>query len=298
MIKMTNQRLAAIMIDFDNIYASLTNQYGYNSTDAKEKTIKVIGNTLDHLNNSLHFTPIIRQAIADWSMYSEIPNELYTMGVKVSHVKAMYGKNSADIELSLNLLEVMLTRPEIDVLVIFAGDRDYLPVAQRVQERAKQIIFYSYEKCLSGDIKKLVGEDNYWYLDPNSDDIITDEKVEIDEVIEKDTTEAQEDVEAQTELNQDQIKALHAAIEADNEYGPIYGSVRLSGFLVDKLASALPEISHLNRKEIFETLVDKGLIETEISESPFESGFTVFKIKKDHALVKKEMEKINSINDE
>ena len=297
-MKMANQKLAALLIDFDNIYASLTNQYGYSSPEAKEKTIKVIGNTLTHLNYNLHFTTIIRQAIADWSMYSEIPNELYTMGVKVSHVKAIHGKNSADIELSLNLLEIMLTRPEIDVLIVLAGDRDYLPVAQRVQERAKQIVFYSYGKCLSGDIKILVGEGNYWYLDPDTDDIITDERVTEIETIEKEMTDIQDGIKIKTELDQYQITALRAAIEADNEYGPIYGSVRLSGFLVDKLASALPEKSHLNRKEIFETLVDEGLIETEIAESPFESGFTVFKIKKDHPLVKKEIKELEKINDE
>ena len=71
---------------------------------AQAETIRVIENTIPHLQDSLYLSPIAQHAISDWSMYPDIPNELYTMGVKVGHVKVIAGKNSADTELSLYLL--------------------------------------------------------------------------------------------------------------------------------------------------------------------------------------------------
>ncbi len=55
-------------------------------------------------------------------------------------------------------------------------------------------------------------------------------------------------------LTQNEVKAVVAAIGAWDQYREKHGSVRLSGFLVDRLAKALPSLDHLQRKEIFERL--------------------------------------------
>jgi hypothetical protein len=85
---MTEQGLAALLIDFDNIYVSLVNDYNYSRSKAQSKTIVIIGKALLQVENELGLTPIIREAIADWSMYPDVPNELYTMGVRVAHIKS------------------------------------------------------------------------------------------------------------------------------------------------------------------------------------------------------------------
>lgn len=333
---MTTHGFGALLIDYDNIYASLMNQYGYDRSDAQLKSVEIVGNTISHMTETLGVSPIIRQAFADWGMNPDVPNELYTMGIRAVHVKGVRGKSSADIELSLRLQEVMLTREDINALVVLSGDRDYLPIAQRAQERGKQIIFYSFERTLSGDIKKLVGKDNYWYIDPASLKPLSERDFEhrepkkkpkrlpslIKHIPEEGTTtnalakklglkekdvfqrikKLARDGLVTTEkvgrwtkckllapLDDNQRKALRAAAEAHKEYVPKYGSVKLSGFLVVKLAKALPEISHLDRKKIFNTLVERGLVELQREVDGRGDRFLVFKVVEKHPLVKREM---------
>jgi uncharacterized LabA/DUF88 family protein len=276
---MEPKKLAAVVIDYDNIYVTLINQYDYSRSKARTKTVRIIGNLLTHMEESIGLSPIIRQAFADWSAYPDTLNELSIMGFRVMHVKGVAGKNSADIELSLSLQEVMLTRPDMDVLVVVAGDRDYLPIAQRVQERAKRIVFYSFEKSLSGDIKELVGKENYFYVDPETNDVFRKG--------EKKRSSAKPHAKPSPKLDYAQESAMRAALEADREYGPKFGSVKLSGFLVDRLAKALPEKSHLERKDIFSSLVDHGLIKLNTESDIHGMDFTVFKVELTHPLVKK-----------
>ncbi len=331
---MTTNGFGALLIDYDNIYASLMNQYGYDRSDAQLKSVEIVGNTISHMTETLGVSPIIRQAFADWGMNPDVPNELYTMGIRAVHVKGVRGKSSADIELSLRLQEVMLTREDINALVVLSGDRDYLPIAQRAQERGKQIIFYSFERTLSGDIKKLVGKDNYWYIDPESLKPLSERDFEhrepkkkkpkrlpslIKHIPEEGATTAglakklglkEDDILRQVQklageglitaekvgrwtkcklvapLDDGQKKALRAAVEAHKEYVPKYGSVKLSGFLVVRLAKALPEISHLDRKKTFNSLVERGLVQLQREKDARGDRFLVFTVAENHPLVK------------
>ena len=331
---MTETNYGALLIDYDNIYASLMNQYGYDRSDSQLKSVEIVGNTISHMTEALGISPIIRQAFADWGMNPDVPNELYTMGIRAVHVKGVRGKSRADIELSLRLQEVMLTREDINALVVLSGDRDYLPIAQRAQERGKQIIFYSFERTLSGDIKKLVGKDRYWYIDPESlkplserdfqhrepkktkprrlpslikhipeegattaglakklglkeDDILRQvQKLAGDGLVTAEKVGRWTKVKHVAPLDEDQKKALQAAAEAHKEYVPKYGSVKLSGFLVVKLAKALPEISHLDRKKIFNTLVERGLVQLQREKDARGDRFLVFTVAESPPLVK------------
>ncbi|MFQ6106789.1 MAG: NYN domain-containing protein [Thermoplasmata archaeon] len=325
-------RFGALLIDFDNIYASLVNQYDYDRSDAQLRSVEIVGNTISHMTDSLGISPIIRQAFADWGMNPDVPNELYTMGIRAIHVKGIRGKSSADIELSLRLQEIMLTREDVDALVVLSGDRDYLPIAQRAQERGKQVIFYSFERSLSGDIKKLVGKGNYWYIDPESLMPLSEEdfrhsepekKPRIPSLLKhipkegvttaslaKELTMSEKEVLKRVQkladeglvllekvgrwtkctplapLDESQEKALRAAIEGHKEYAPKYGNVKLSGFLVDRLAKALPEFSHLERKEIFNSLVERDLVELKREVDTHGNRFPAFTVAENHPLVK------------
>ncbi|TET89628.1 MAG: NYN domain-containing protein [Methanomassiliicoccales archaeon] len=352
---MTNQKLGALFVDFENIYYSLINEFNLQPSDAQAIAVRIIGSTLTHMREFLEISPIIRQAVADWSTLPDVPNELYVMGVRADHVKALKGKNSADIELSLCLQEAMLTRTDIDVFAVVAGDRDYLPIAQRAQMAAKRILFYSFERCLSGDIKELVGEEDCWYLDPENASIVfeevpvtrTPEKEVCEEEIEKEMEEGEiEDEDSKilglvpdggitmeslakklgfgrrkvlkevkklagkgavyteksgrwtkvkilVELDENQERALEATIDAEKEYGPKYGDVKISGFLVDKLADALPSLSHLERKEVFRSLQENELVEVRQRHDSYGVPFGAFKLNGNHPIVKRKMEEMD-----
>ena len=83
--------------------------------------------------------------------------ELYRMGYRIENVGGTIRKNSADIELSLAVQEAMMKGQNLSSLVIVAGDRDYIPIAMRALENAKNLLFVSFENSLSGELKALVG---------------------------------------------------------------------------------------------------------------------------------------------
>ena len=85
--------------------------------------------------------------------------ELQRLGIRIIDILSTEYKNSADIELSLAAQETILTRGDVDTIVIFAGDRDYMPIANRARESGKNLHFVGFEKSLSGDLKRLVGKE-------------------------------------------------------------------------------------------------------------------------------------------
>ena len=271
---MNDGKLAAVFIDFENLYYTLTNSYKKSYEAANEATISMIGNALEELRG-IAGEFIIRMAFADWGRLSEPKRELQRMGIRIVDVLSTEYKNSADIELSLSAQDVILTREDIETITIFAGDRDYMPIANRIREKGKKLHFVGFESNLSGDLKKLIGEGNYSHLDIETCSISGHKRNEHPNV-----QSIQTSVKG-VALSPDQIKAAEAAIEAFDEYSVKYGSVKIGGFLVDRLAKALPNCEHLERKAVFRSLESLGMLTTEIT--PDLHG--VFKINENSQLV-------------
>ena len=241
---MIERKLAAVFIDFENFYYSLTNLYEMPFEDAGETAVGLIASQLEKLRSS-YGEFIIRQAFADWSSLQDPKKELQRIGIRIVDVLSTEFKNSADIELSLSVQETIITREDIDTIVIFAGDRDYMPIALRARERARNLYFVGFEKSLSGDLKSLVGESNYAYVKPQ--DLLSNRKsykLTDDAKINKEQVSMEE-------LTPNQVKAAMAAIKSYNEYRDRFGCVKVGIFLVDGLAKALPDIEHFERIRVF-----------------------------------------------
>lgn len=271
---------SAVFIDFENFYYALTNQYDLSAVEASEASVSIISDSIDQLRNRLGEF-IIQQAFSDWTEYSEPKKELQKMGVNVIDVLSTPHKNSADIELSLSVQEVVFTRQDIRNIVIFAGDRDYMPIVRRSRERAKKLHFVGFEKSLSGDLKNLLGKGNFTFVNT---DLLSSYKPK--SMVEH---RPKNDASGIRELTAEELRATMAAINAFDEYKPKYGSVKVSGFLVDKLATALPSMDHVQRREIFQRLVDKEVLEVKQASSPYNEteGFSVFVVNEDNSTVKR-----------
>lgn len=282
---MSERKLAAAFIDFENFYFSLTNLYELTYRDAGEVIVSLIASKLDQLKEEIGEF-IIRQAFADWSTFQESKKELQRIGIRIFDFLSTEYKNSADIELSLAVLETVITRDDIDTIVIFAGDRDYMPVALRARERGRNLHFVGFEKSLSGDVKSLVGEANYSYVVPEGASNGKKSKGASKAVGEKETALVIEG------LDENEVKGATAAIKAYDKYEDRFGCVKVSVFLVEGLAEALPELEHFQRKQVFSSLVDSDVVKTsqKIPESVDLFGrvmpYAVFVPNEDHEAVK------------
>lgn len=282
---MSERKLAAVFIDFENFYFSLTNQYETTYRDAGEVVVSLIASKLDELKKEKGEF-IIRQAFADWSTFQESKKELQRIGIRIIDVLSTQYKNSADIELSLAVLETVITRDDLDTIVIFAGDRDYMPVALRAREKGRNLHFVGFEKSLSGDIKSLVGEANYSYVTLEN----TVEGKKIKEIAKlADEREGALVVEG---LNDNEIKGTIAAIKSYDKYEDRFGCVKVSVFLVEGLAEALPELEHFQRKQVFSSLVETGVVKTSQKMPEYADLFgrvmpyAVFVLNEEHEAVK------------
>lgn len=277
---MNGQNFSSVFIDFENFYYSLTNLHGMNHEDAKEASISMIDNVLNSLNDKAGEF-IIKQAFADWEGLSEAKKEIQRMGVRVIDVLSSNYKNSADIEMSLSIQEVVLTRSDIQTIVILAGDRDYMPIALRTRERGKRLYLVGLQESLSGDLKKLVGVDYYYYVNPENFSLYGEFSKEAETI-------AEEEPSNKMELSPDQLKAAVACIEAYDDYRLKFGSVKLSGFLVDRLSKALPNLDHLHRKAVFTSLVGLEIIRVTQKQSFLgDDFFSVFTVIESNELVQK-----------
>ena len=163
--------LGTIFVDYENLVLTLTNEFHLPRAEAENRVLDVLGN-VEQMLSGRGVRVVRREAFANWSDYPTTSNELYRMGYRTRNVGATIHKNSADIELSLSVQEVMLQNEKVDMLVIAAGDRDYMPIAMRAIESAKDLLFVSFKESLSGDLKELVGPNGYLYVDPTSGQLV------------------------------------------------------------------------------------------------------------------------------
>src|SRR3990167_8373948 len=85
---------------------------------------------------------IFRRAYCDWSRFKEAKTHLHEFGVELVEVppSTRAGKNSADMRLVIDALELCYAREHIDTFVIASGDSDFVPLASKMRENDKYVI--------------------------------------------------------------------------------------------------------------------------------------------------------------
>ncbi len=85
---------------------------------------------------------IVRKAYADWSRYEEYRRSLHQAGVELLEMPGskITGKNSADIKMVVDALELSYTKPHIDVFALVSGDSDFSPLVAKLRENNKHTI--------------------------------------------------------------------------------------------------------------------------------------------------------------
>ncbi|MFO7173952.1 MAG: NYN domain-containing protein [Bacillota bacterium] len=143
-----------IFMDYENIYWSMKQQYG----TAPDVARLIAG--LRDLAEQKHGGPIcLMQAYADFDHeeFRGLLSELQRRSVEPRHVFSKNyedgtRKNAADIEMSLDALELMYNRPDIEVFVLVCGDRDMIQVIRKLRGRGKQVHVVAVEKTMSKDV--------------------------------------------------------------------------------------------------------------------------------------------------
>jgi uncharacterized protein (TIGR00288 family) len=85
---------------------------------------------------------VVKKAYCDWERYKEFKAAMHHAGfelIEIPHVKQS-GKNSADIRMVVDALDLCYTKPHVDTFVIISGDSDFSPLVSKLRENDKDVI--------------------------------------------------------------------------------------------------------------------------------------------------------------
>ena len=121
----------ALFCDFENI--------ALGAQDAKYDKFD-IGKVLERL--LLKGSIVVKKAYCDWERYREFKAPMHEASfemIEIPHLR-MSGKNSADIRLVVDALDLCYTKEHVDTFVIISGDSDFSPLVSKLRENNKFVI--------------------------------------------------------------------------------------------------------------------------------------------------------------
>jgi uncharacterized protein (TIGR00288 family) len=85
---------------------------------------------------------VVKKAYCDWDRYKEFKASMHGASfelIEIPHVRQS-GKNSADIRMVVDALDLCYTKQHVDTFVIVSGDSDFSPLVSKLRENAKTVI--------------------------------------------------------------------------------------------------------------------------------------------------------------
>ena len=85
---------------------------------------------------------VVKKAYCDWDRYKAFKAAMHEANfelIEIPHVRQS-GKNSADIRMVVDALDLCYTKAHVDTFVIISGDSDFSPLVSKLRENAKKVI--------------------------------------------------------------------------------------------------------------------------------------------------------------
>src|SRR6201747_917917 len=127
----TSDATMAVFLDLENI--------ALGARDAKYPSFDV-RKVLERLLLKGHI--VVKKAYCDFDRYKDFKRGLHEASfelIEIPHVRQL-GKNSADIRLVVDALDLCYTKAHVDTFVILSGDSDFSPLVSKLRENNKYVI--------------------------------------------------------------------------------------------------------------------------------------------------------------
>lgn len=121
----------ALFCDFENVALGVAD-----AKYAKFDIDKVLERLL--LKGSI----VVKKAYCDWDRYKSFKPAMHEAAfelIEIPHIR-MSGKNSADIRMVVDALDLCYTKSHVDAFVIISGDSDFSPLVSKLRENNKVVI--------------------------------------------------------------------------------------------------------------------------------------------------------------
>jgi uncharacterized protein (TIGR00288 family) len=170
---------------------------------------------------------VVKKAYCDFDRYKEFKKDLHEAAfelIEIPHVRHS-GKNSADIRMVVDALDLCYTKQHLDTFVILSGDSDFSPLVSKLRENAKTVIGVGV-KSSSSDLF-ISNCDQFLYYD----DFVREERKrqKLRPSRQADSKREEQSVELNAgptrEEALDALVATLAALEEERGEDPIWGSM-------------------------------------------------------------------------
>lgn len=124
-----SERTLAVFMDFENLAQGFRSKKGFDS--------KLILNRLVEKGKV-----VVKKAYADWSRYAQYKRQMHELAIELIEIpkRSQTGKNSADIRLVVDALDLCYSKGHVDTFVIVSGDSDFSPLVSKLKENGKSVI--------------------------------------------------------------------------------------------------------------------------------------------------------------
>ena len=126
-----SERSLAVFVDLENLAMGFQNQ---------RKSKFEIQKVLERLVEKGKL--IVKKAYADWNRYQNYTAPFHEAAIELIEIpkRSQTGKNSADIRLVVDAMDLAWSKPHVDTFVIVSGDSDFSPLVSKLKENGKHVI--------------------------------------------------------------------------------------------------------------------------------------------------------------
>jgi uncharacterized protein (TIGR00288 family) len=156
---------------------------------------------------------VFKRAYCDWNRYRDIVRDLHRNGIEMVDIpqSKMSGKNSADIHMVVDALDLCHSKDHIDTFALLSGDSDFSPLAAKLKQNNKRVIGCGVKMSTSDLLISSCDEFIYY------DDLIRSQAKKAPKPARTKKGEDKRDEAV------DRIKEIVASVEQD--YDPLWGSI-------------------------------------------------------------------------
>src|SRR3989440_6603201 len=133
------ERSLAIFIDFENL------ALGFQNRRDRFDIIRVLERLVEKGKI------VVKKAYADWNRFAPYTQSLHEAAIELIEIpkRSQTGKNSADIRLVVDALDMAYSKEHINTFAIVSGDSDFSPLVSKLKELGKHVIGLGMQESTS-----------------------------------------------------------------------------------------------------------------------------------------------------
>jgi uncharacterized protein (TIGR00288 family) len=197
---------------------------------------------------------VVKKAYCDWSRYEKAKRPLHEAAfelIEIPHV-SYSGKNSADIRMVVDALDLCYTKGHVDVFVVVTGDSDFSPLVNKLRENGKAVIGMGVKSSTSQLLIENCDEFIYY------DDLVR--------AIEAPPASKEKKTPAPKKRQEAADQLLNIVRSLERDYDPVWGSMVKQA--TRRVYPGFNEeyYGYASFAELLEDLAEQGVLELEYDE--------------------------------